>query len=210
MRKRFVFWSSEYAVASALGVLMALAWIFVSGAAPAIVAISALPLIASVVLARRARVMVQLDAGTLRVRAGLGPAVTLALPAPEGDDVEDPYRDTDVPAVNQAELQVMDHAKFDGPTVEEKTALTRGIGKAIRLARWLVTLGGPHYKVNEKLGQFTVEQADGSVRRFVVPAEGADNEDRIVELKAALNDPAAALAQADHRPAALPRGADAR
>ncbi len=208
MRREFVFWSTEYMVASALGVLTALAWVLVSGAHPIMLGACAVLLVASVVLARRARVAVALQPGELRVRAGLGPAVTLALPAAEEDELVDPYRDAEAPTVNQAEVRVMDHAKFSGPTIEGKSVFARSVGNAIRLFRWLVTLGGPHYEVSEKLGQFTVEQADGSVRRFIVPADGAGNEDRIVQLQAALNDPAAALAAAPRGP--LPPGAGVR
>lgn len=160
-----------------------------------------LPLAIALAMARRGLVWIALDGDRLRVRRGLWPARTIALPAAANDNA-DPYRDDDdVPRAPAVRLEAGDHADFElrNPTSRGLFAFTKVVRALFRvMATNAVQRGmGSAVEVDEAMTELSLRDADGHVHRFVVPAQGERNAANLEAL-------AEALQATGHRPIGAP------
>ncbi|MEM6295874.1 MAG: hypothetical protein AAGA54_31675 [Myxococcota bacterium] len=194
MPKRFVFFSWTYAFGTAMGLLFIASLItlgFVMGEMT-FALVGLVPAAGCVYLARRTRVVVALDGDVLSVLPGLGPRTTVQLAAGTRLTSGAPYRSSVAREANRAQLDVVDHAAVDGPVIEENSTATRTVGRILRVLKFLLSDHGGGFMgpiVREDLGRLRVKTATGTLRTFVLPADGDANATRLEELCAALDPP---------------------
>ena len=177
--KKFVFWSSEYAIGTFLWTAMIVTFAFTLGIGLSWASLIYLPLLAiSWLGARRSRVSVSLEGDTLNVLAGVGPRTTLALKGAT-EPGADLYRTdaTAIAEVNRAELKLEEEK---GLAVHLEGLRDDAAGSVLHflLPRSMTN------PITVNVGRLTVTGADGRVRHLRIP--GGDSDD-LARLRDAIN-----------------------